>query len=378
MQLTWRHRSLEQSVGCQGCRHGDAGNAHHADQRHEAASRPAGGASLPRRVERRPRARRGSCRPARSHSLRHREATASLARRSPAHGTTIRSLAALQHNSDAARACPGEAARPCMRDGWLGMRFAQAALGTGVGRAASGHGKRRHALPYLRARPHPAGPLADLRQAARAVARQPVQPAGAHLAGPQDRRLVRGVRGCHPPLRQTRVAPPRDQHPRHARAGARGDRAHQAVLRSPALRSRREGVRQALRPQGAAGGAHVRPLRHAAARHRPGNDPGAQPLHHRLARRARHPAGVRPLRPRRLHRPRHRDDPLRRHQHARDRGLPALRAGAGRGRGHGGAGRSLPPGLAHADGRADRHAAQPDPWSTSTPRSAASTGSSAT
>ena len=90
------------------------------------------------------------------------------------------------------------------------------------------------------------------------------------------------------------------------------------------------------------------------------------------------PAGSGAVRPRRLHRLHHRLHPLRRHQHPRGRGLPAFGAGAGGRRRHGGAQRPLPPGLAHADGRADRHAPQPDRWSTSTRRRAASTGSSAT
>ena len=62
-----------------------------------------------------------------------------------------------------------------------------------------------------------------------------------------------------------------------------------AVLPSPALRARRDSAdRQAQRPQGADRRADVRPLRHAAARHRRGDDARARRLHHRLDRRARH------------------------------------------------------------------------------------------
>ena len=115
-----------------------------------------------------------------------------------------------------------------------------------------------------------------------------------------------------------------------------------------------------LRPEGADRRADVGPLRDAAARHRQGDAAGARGLHHRLDRRARHPARHGPLRPRRFHRSRHRLHSGDRTRHARDRRVPAGGARARRGRAHGDDRRSLPAGLHDADGRPHRYAPQPD------------------
>ena len=115
---------------------------------------------------------------------------------------------------------------------------------------------------------------------------------------------------------------------RPARRGPRADLAHLPDLypsglwhrpgagrQSRAGSERASGLRDAVRLAAAfqkgsgagaaahaAGGADVRPLRDAAARH--GEDAAAGPrrLHHRLAQSARHSARRRTLRPRRLHR----------------------------------------------------------------------------
>ena len=110
----------------------------------------------------------------------------------------------------------------------------------------------------------------------------------------------------------------------------------------------------------AAGGAHVGPLRHAAARH--GRDVPARPrgLHHRLAGCAQRAARGRQLRPRRLHRHHGRHVPLLRRRRARVRGVPAVRAGAGRHRADGGGRRSRRAADADPRRRPDRHAHQPD------------------
>ena len=209
------------------------------------------------------------------------------------------------------------------------------ACGFNLSRCEPGQPLRTDEVSQLRAHPHhaAAAAAADADAAARLLASD--EPRQLHRAGEEDRRLLRGVRGRHPALRQARLGPAGDLRARPAGDDPRGGRPLNSLLRPAPLRSRREGGRQALRPQGAAGGAHVRPLRHAAARHGRGDDPGAQSLHHRLARRARGPALVRPFRPRRLHRPHHRLRPLDRHQHPRHRGLPALRAGARGRRAHG-------------------------------------------
>ena len=128
----------------------------------------------------------------------------------------------------------------------------------------------------------------------------------------------------------------------------------------------------------AAGGAHVGPLRHAAARH--GGDVPARPrgLHHRLAGCAQRAAVGRPLRPRRLHRHHGRHVPLLRRRCACVRRVPAVRAGAGRHRADGGGRRSRR--AADADrlpaGRSTR--ASTARSSTRWPRSAAPIGSAAT
>ena len=102
-----------------------------------------------------------------------------------------------------------------------------------------------------------------------------------------------------------------------------------AVRQSAALQARRDRAhRQTLRSQGADRGADVGPLRDAAARHRQGDAARPRDLHHRLARRARHPARHGPLRSRRLHRPRHRVHSRARHRHARHWRVSAGGAGA--------------------------------------------------
>jgi Poly-beta-hydroxyalkanoate depolymerase len=88
----------------------------------------------------------------------------------------------------------------------------------------------------------------------------------------------------------------------------------------------------------------------------------AQPrrLRHRLGRRPHGAAQPRHLRSRRLHRLRRLDPAFPRRRHPRDRGVPAVGAGARRGRRHGGGGRSQRAALDGADGRPDRHPRQPD------------------
>ena len=173
--------------------------------------------------------------------------------------------------------------------------------------------------------------------------------------------VLRGVRERHPALRQAGLGPEADLGGRAAGAGARGDRQVDPVLRPAPFRPRRGGGRQALRPQGAAGGADVRPLRHAAARHRRGDDPGAQSLHHRLARRARRCRSW-PVASSSTNIIDHVIDFIRflgSNTHVIavcQPSVPVLAAAALMAA----RGRSLPPGLDHADGRPDRHQAQPD------------------
>ena len=145
-------------------------------------------------------------------------------------------------------------------------------------------------VPQLRARPHHAPALARADADAAARLLEPAQPGGLHRPRPQGRRRRCEVfesvtRRYGKPawgLRQTSVVgqpvPIQEEIVKST-----------AVLRPAPLRPRREGGRQALRPQGAGGGPDVRPLCHAAARHRRGDDPRAQSLRHRLARRARDP-----------------------------------------------------------------------------------------
>ncbi len=84
----------------------------------------------------------------------------------------------------------------------------------------------------------------------------------------------------------------------------------------------------------AAGGADVRPFRHAVARHREDAAAGSRRLHHRLAQSARHSARSGQVRPRRIHRaPDHLPRPA---GPARAHGgdLPAVGVGARRRRHH--------------------------------------------
>ena len=132
---------------------------------------------------------------------------------------------------------------------------------------------------------------------------------------------------------------------------------------------RRHAVRHAAAfPQGpfgraaarAAGRADVRPLRHAAAWHSPGDAAGARPLHHRLEERARRAVGRGALRPRRVRRPHHPLPAGHGTWQSRRRGVPAGGARAGRRRGDGGGRRPGAPAQHDADGGTDRHAGQSD------------------
>ena len=117
----------------------------------------------------------------------------------------------------------------------------------------------------------------------------PAQPGRLHLGRPQGRGGLRGVRERDAPLRQARLGSDRRPPSSASRCRSRSRSSVDPFLRSAPLRPRRGGGRQALRSQGADRGTDVRALRHAAARHRRGDDPRAQSLRHRLARRARDP-----------------------------------------------------------------------------------------
>ena len=143
------------------------------------------------------------------------------------------------------------------------------------------------------------------------------------------------------------------------RAGRGGDRGG----------SRRHAVRHAAAfPQGPCGPAAARPvgradvgaLRHAAARHRPGDAAGARRLHHRLEERARRAAGRGALRPRRVRRPYHPVPARHGAGEPRRRGMPTGGARACRRRGDGGSRRSGDPAQHDADGGTDRYAGQSD------------------
>ena len=107
---------------------------------------------------------------------------------------------------------------------------------------------------------------------------------------------------------------------------------HHAVRHAAALP---EGHRAGAAAR-AAGGAAVRPFRDPAAQHRAHDAAGARRLHHRLAQRARRPAGSAARSASTICRPAHPISRGDRTGRARDRGLPALRCGADRSRRHGG------------------------------------------
>ena len=90
------------------------------------------------------------------------------------------------------------------------------------------------------------------------------------------------------------------------------------------------------------------------------------------------PVGGGPLRSRRLHRLRHLHAARARRRRACDRGVPALGAGAGGGLADGGRQGPLRAAFHGADGRADRHPHQFQRRSTSSRKTAASTGSATT
>ncbi len=157
------------------------------------------------------------------------------------------------------------------------------------------------------------------------------------------------------------LSPPGLRHrPRHGRQPRgrrhRGGRLRDAIRLAAAFQEGRRG-RAAAR---AAGGADVRPFRHAAARHGADAAAGPRRLHHRLAQSARHPAQQGPLRARRLHRASDRFPRPSRPAPAHGGDLPAVGVGA-RGRcDHVRGQPSLPPGHADADGGPDRYARAAD------------------
>ena len=151
-----------------------------------------------------------------------------------------------------------------------------------------------------------------------------------------------------------------DHRRRRARARAHQLRVGARLLPAAALRAL---DRPHAAPAAAAAAdrrADVGPLCDAAARHRRGVPAQPRCLHHRLDRRPHGAARGRHLRPRRLHRLRHLDAALPRRRHPRDRGVPAVGAGARRGRRDGSGRRSQRAALDDPDGRPDRHPRQPD------------------
>jgi hypothetical protein len=135
-----------------------------------------------------------------------------------------------------------------------------------------------------------------------------------------------------------------------------------------------EGRRAGAAPP-VAGGADVRPFRHAVARHREDAVAGPRRLHHRLAQPARHSAQRGPVRAGGLHRPPHRLPEPARASRARGRDLPTLGLGAGGGVGHVG-GRSS--GAAGDAGRDRSTRGSSRPRSTNSPRASRSNGSRTT
>ena len=197
--------------------------------------------------------------------------------------------------------------------------------------------------------------------------------------GPDGAMADRGRIGAE--ISQPRSARRLRQTVRTARRGAGADLAHLADLYAPALRHRqgdgrqpgaggdrgsrlRDAVRLAAAFQEgefagaaahAAGGADVRPFRHAAARHREDAAAGPRRLHHRLAQSARHSARSGQVRPRRIYRASHHLSRPARPARAHGGDLPAVGVGARGRRDHVG-GQS--PGAARdadLDGRPDRH-----------------------
>ena len=182
-------------------------------------------------------------------------------------------------------------------------------------------------------------------------------------------------------ISQPRAARRLRQTVRTARRGTRADLAHLAHLCPPGLRHRqgaggqsgtggdrgsrlRDAVRLAVAFQEgkfagaaahAAGGADVRPLRDAAARHREDAAAGPRRLHHRLAQSPRHSARARQVRPRRIYRAPHHLSRPDRSARAHGGDLPAVGVGAGGRRHHVGGQSPLAPGDADPDGRTDRH-----------------------
>ena len=222
---------------------------------------------------------------------------------------------------------------------------------------------------------NPARAWAD---ATRLFFKNPVNPLSLTTFGKIDRRGRRIVRALDAPLRPAGMAHHLDAGRRRARAGAASRRSGSGRSAGSCISSACSSIAAPAAAEAADRRADVGPLRDAAARH--GRGVPAQPrrLHHRLGRRAHGAAGGRPLRSRRLHRLRDLDPARARRRHPCHRGVPAVGAGAGRGRADGSRRRSLRAALHDADGRPDRHARQSDRASTSSPKSAASTGSAAT
>ena len=191
---------------------------------------------------------------------------------------------------------------------------------------------------------------------------------------------------------------------RPARRGARTDLADLADLYAPGLRHRqgaggqpgtggdrggrvRDAVRLAAAFQEgefagaaahAAGGADVRPLRDAAARHREDAAAGSRRLHHRLAQSARHSARPGQIRPRRIHRAPDHFHERTRSALAHGGDLPALGVGACRRRDHVGGQSSGAAGEPDPDGRPDRYADCADQGQRFRQEQAADTGSRTT
>ncbi len=176
--------------------------------------------------------------------------------------------------------------------------------------------------------------------------------------GPDGAMADRGRAGAEIP--QPRSAGRLRQIVRTARRSAGADLAHLPHLYPPALRHRQGAggqpgtggdrgsrLRDAVRftaafQEGefagtaahAAGGADVRPLRDAAARHREDPAAGSRRLHHRLAQSPRHSARSRQVRPRRIHRAPHHLSRSARSALAHGGDLPAIGVGARRRRDH--------------------------------------------
>ena len=198
-------------------------------------------------------------------------------------------------------------------------------------------------------------PARALSDATRLFYRNPANPLVPYAVRQGHGGGERAVRTFDPSLRQARLEHRLDRRRRRARAGPYLVRLGTSVLPPPAFRAR---FRARAAPPAAAPAdrrADVGPLPDAAARHRRSLPAQPRRLHHRMDRRA-DGAGVRgPLRSRRLYRLRDLDAARAGRRHPRDRGVPALGAGARRGRPHGGGERSLRPAFDGADGRPDRH-----------------------